>query len=141
VTRELKKERIISSMKVAPPNYYSKVRVMLFDSILGFKNVSAQLTMRRHSQNVKSTQFVNITTTLYSFSPLLIGACFTRNPICISSSNIISHSLRSMPVDGEYCLSTKEHLIQGENSPGSIRQDLCNFILRGIPVTAMTQAS
>jgi hypothetical protein len=31
-----------------------------------------------------------------------------------SSSKIISDSMRSMQVEGEYCLSTNKHLIQGK---------------------------
>jgi hypothetical protein len=54
---------------------------------------------------------------LYSSSFLLTSSCFTSNPICISSSRIISHSLRSIPVDGEYCVSTNKRLIHGEMAP------------------------
>jgi hypothetical protein len=37
--------------------------------------------------------------------------------MCISSSKIINHSLRSILVDGEYYLSTNDRLIQDEIAP------------------------
>jgi hypothetical protein len=36
----------------------------------------------------------------------------------VSSPKIISHSLRSLPVEGEYCLSINDRLMQGEIAPG-----------------------
>jgi hypothetical protein len=38
-------------------------------------------------------------------------------PMRISSSKIISHSLRSIPVESEYCLSMKDLRIRGEIAP------------------------
>jgi hypothetical protein len=46
----------------------------------------------------------------------------------MSSPKIISHSLRSIPVEGEYCLSTNEHLIWGKatsETPAKIYTTFC----------------
>jgi hypothetical protein len=42
---------------------------------------------------------------------------FTIISLHVSSSKIIFHSLRSIPVEGEYCLSTNDHLIRGKIGP------------------------
>jgi hypothetical protein len=39
------------------------------------------------------------------------------NPMHVSSSKIISHLLRSIPVEGEYYLSINNRLMQGEIAP------------------------
>jgi hypothetical protein len=50
---------------------------------------------------------------------LLSGSFFTIYPMQISSSKIIFHSLRPIPVEGEYCLSTKDLCIHWEIAPGA----------------------
>jgi hypothetical protein len=50
----------------------------------------------------------------YYSSATLTGSSVTTYPMHISSSKIISHSLQSILVEGEYCLLTYNHLIRGE---------------------------
>jgi hypothetical protein len=49
----------------------------------------------------------------------LAGSSFTMYPIRVSSPKTISHSLRSILVEGEYCLSTNDFRICGEIAPGA----------------------
>jgi hypothetical protein len=77
---------------------------------------SREVGKTNHTKPVKRAR-VQQDILFYYSSPSLIGSFFTINPMRVSSSKIISHLLRCIPVEGMYCLSINDHLMRGKITP------------------------
>jgi hypothetical protein len=79
-------------------------------------NISQQNRAKAVSYNkIARRRYLTIATTM------MIGALihYRCNPIRVSSSKIISHSLRPILIEGEYCILTNDLRIRGEIAPGA----------------------